>query len=130
MDLFIIEPGTHDMEGIKAIGQDASFDSSSSCWVWWQGKMSPSGRTAECIDGKTGLVINHDDPSVKPKVSEISSQSYASTMLQISLNQSLASSGLKEMVLLKRELSPEYEAARNDLLRHRVFREWSCRCTT
>lgn len=122
------------MEGVKTVGQDASFDSSSSCWAWWQGKNSPSEPIAECIDGKTGFAINHEDTSADSKVSEISSQSCMSLILKIlqkndeSVDQSLASSSLEEMVLLKCKLSPEYETAKKNLLRHRVFREWSCRC--
>jgi hypothetical protein len=135
--LFILAPnnffrkGTHDMGGIKVIGQDASFDSSSSCWAWWPGKVSSLLYAAECIDGKSGFLINYDDPSNDPCVSEISNQSYILSVVgvlrQIGHPKVLSPTSLDEVAFLKHQLSPDYEAAKEDLLRHRVFREWSSR---
>jgi len=120
------------MEGVKAIGQDASFDSSNSCWVWWPGKVSSFEYAAECIDGKTGLVINHNDPSEESKVSEVSHQSYTSSVVDALHNYGLpkapnAALSFEEMASLKCLLCPDYEDAKATFLRHRVFREWCCR---
>lgn len=122
------------MEGVKVIGQDAAFDVSNSCWVWWPGRAA-SSNTAECIDGKTGLMIEYDKPSTASGVSEVSNQSYVSSVLDIlklncSSGESAHEIGLNELASLKQKLSPGYQAAKASLLRHRVFREWSCRHTS
>lgn len=116
------------MEGIKAIGQDASFDSSTSCWVWWPVKASPFGY-AECIDGKTGFVINHDDTVVTPTVfSGVSTSSMLEMLRRIGLSHNISSTlTLEGLMNLKRKTSPDYQAAKDDLIRHRVFQEWCCR---
>lgn len=123
--------GTHKMEGTKTIGQDAVFDSNA-CWVWWPGHVSCFVYDAECIDGKTGYMIDHDHPSVTSKVSAVSDESYVSSLVKIldavgSDTNSLSALGLQEIASLKKLVSPDYEAAKKDFLRHRVFREWSCR---
>jgi hypothetical protein len=120
------------MEGVKVIGQDASFDSSNSCWVWWPGIVPSYEYAAECIDGKTGLLIHHDDSSAEPQVSEVSNQSYTTSMLELlqeggesTVSRSVLS--LEEVASLKQQLSSDYHAAKAQLLKHRIFREWSCR---
>jgi hypothetical protein len=116
------------MEGIRAIGQDASFDSSSSCWVWWPEKASHLG-CADCIDGKTGFVINHDDTVATPPVfSGVSTSSLLDMLRCIGLSHISSSTlTLEEVMHLKRKISADYQAAKDDLLCHRVFQEWCCR---
>ncbi|KAL7520196.1 hypothetical protein ACHAWX_004939 [Stephanocyclus meneghinianus] len=126
-NVYMDETGTHSMEGIKAIGQDASFDSSNSCWVWWPVKASHFG-CAECIDGKTGFVINHDDTAVTPPLlSGVSTSSMLEMLRCIGLSHISSTLSLEELMNLKRKTSPDYQAAKDDLIRHRVFQEWCCR---
>ena len=144
--LLLFIPGTHDMEGIKIVGQDATFDSNF-CWVWWPGK---SSKDADCIDGKTGFVINNNDTiydrssdelAFAPTFSEVSTFALLKINMEIleSTGSSVAKSwrrksnsndcnySLAEIRSLKRQLSSQYELAKDDLLHHRVFRRWSCR---
>lgn len=115
------------MEGARAIGQDASFESSNLCWVWWPERTSKFGLKTECIDGKTGLVMNYDDTAATPSISEVSTTSLLELLQNIGLPVPSTSLNLEETADIKHRLSPDYENAKNDLLRHRVFREWSCR---
>ena len=144
------------MEGVKTIGQDASFDSNL-CWVWWPGKAAECGgdNAADCIDGKVGFVTTYGDSGIEdnagieeqetkatPMSAAIISQ--ISTLSLMNLNMEIlakcssnileendvppaASLTLVGMRLLKRRVSLQYEHAKDDLFRHRVFREWSCR---
>ena len=119
------------MEGTKTIGQDAIFDSNA-CWVWWPGHISSFVYDAECIDGKTGYMIDHDHPSDTSKVSAVSDKSYVSSLVKVLdasglYTDTLSSWSLEDIASLKKLVSSDYEAAKKDFLRHRVFREWSCR---
>jgi len=132
-NVYMDESGTHQMEGIKMIGEDASFDSTL-CWVWWSGKGSTD---ADCIDGKTGLVTARcDGDTVQKTYSDVSTYALLKINLEIlrlcgvsaavSLKDEKLS--LSALRLLKRRLSASYEAAKDTfLLRHRVFRDWCCR---
>jgi hypothetical protein len=129
-----MDESTHQMEGVKTIGEDASFDSTS-CWVYWPGKGSDN---ADCIDGKTGLVISVNGEKVQnSSCSEVSTYSLLKINLDIlRLSQAAVPAAasltdekisLSELRMLKRQLSAQYESAKDTLLlRHRVFRYW-CR---
>ena len=133
-NVYMDESGTHLMEGVKVVGEDASFDSTL-CWVWWPGKGSDK---AECIDGKTGLVTNCCSGETVQKASSVSTYSLLKINLEIlhlcgvPVAASLTDENLSlsELRTLKRQISAQYETAKDQfLLRHRVFRDWSCRET-
>lgn len=134
------------MGGIKAVGQDATFDSNI-CWVWWPDKPSEFGYEADCLDGKAGCRINYhkagttdfnklEDASVLPPFSACSTYAMfelnkeilqlcgSTTSLESDSQTPLALSHVRQM---KRDVSPEYESAKAELFRHRVFGQWSCR---
>ena len=135
------------MTGIKLLGQDAKFQSNL-CWVWWPEKSAEFGYEADCIDGTTGLKINFHQEStgttVDGHISTLStSYSDCSTYALIQLNldilhtagvssknipqKSQCKLSLSDVRLLKQQVSPQYESAKAELFRHRVFRQWSCR---
>jgi hypothetical protein len=133
-NVYMDESGTHQMEGIKRIGEDASFDSTL-CWVWWPGKGS---NDADCIDGRTGLVTTScgGETVQKTLYSDVSTYALLKINLEIlrlcgvpaavSLTDEKLS--LPALRMLKRRLSASYESAKDTfLLRHRVFRDWCCR---
>eukprot|EP00984_Skeletonema_dohrnii_P010951 scaffold4319_cov133-Skeletonema_dohrnii-CCMP3373.AAC.5 len=133
-NVYMDESGTHQMEGLKMIGEDASFDSNL-CWVWWPGKGS---NDADCIDGKTGLIATSCNGETVQNASYSDVSTYA--LLKINLEilrmcgapeaASLTDEklSLSELRMLKRRLSAQYESAKDTfLLRHRVFRDWCCR---
>jgi len=111
------------MSDVTTLGRDATFDSNL-CFVWW-----PDKEFAECLDGNTGLKITtaeHSDCS-----------SYSLTKLNMEI---LCTAGIIEQDQLKipsklslsdvqklKSISSQYESAKADLLRHRVFKQWSCR---
>lgn len=120
--------------------QDARFDSSLA-WTWWplRNEAFLSGGSgvveAECIDSSTGFAIRYDGVQEKQYLSN--QQSYASLVSTSSLLHLFAeakgdgnkvetvATTLKQLRALKREVSPQYEAAKDDLLsKHRVFRQW------
>ena len=145
-NLSIFHTGTHDMGGIQAVGQDATFDSNI-CWVWWPDKTSEFGYEADCLDGKAGCRINYhkagttdfnklEDASVLPPFSACSTYAMfelnkeilhlcgSTTSLESDSQCLLTLSHVRQM---KRDVSPEYESAKAELFRHRVFGQWSCR---
>ena len=133
-NVYMDESGTHQMEGIKAIGEDASFDSTL-CWVWWSGKSSNS---ADCIDGKTGFIVPNCDGDSADKTAYSEVCTYALLKINFEIfrllghpietsfvDEKLSLSALRS---IKRKLSTQYESAKDGfLLRHRVFRGWCCR---
>lgn len=124
------------MAGVKSVGEDAAFDSNL-CWAWWPG--SPSA-VAECLDGRTGLV-NYDDDNTDEQETKPPEFSDCSTFALFQLNLDiLRSSGVSTMATigksqpnlvslrqLKCHVSPQYESAKTDFFRHRVFDQWSRR---
>lgn len=132
-NVYMDESGTHQMEGLKTIGEDASFDSNL-CWVWWPGKGS---NDADCIDGKTGLVgTSSGDTAQNVSYSDVSTYALLKISMEIlhlcgaSATASLKDDklSLSDLRMLKRRLSAQYESAKDTLnIRHRVFRDWCCR---
>jgi len=135
--VYMDESGTHDMTGIKHFGQDATFDSNL-CWVWWPGKTCNFGYAADCLD--TGLTINYyqtiegsdlNNPdtslSIPPTFSECSTYAMFQIVTEFfhvgCIRSGLSLSDLRRW---KRTLSVEYESAKDELFRHRVFTQW-CR---
>ena len=134
--------GTHDMTNITSLGQDAKFDSNL-CWVWWPEKRSE----ADCLDGKTGLKVNYLDSIGLASQNDghgttSSTYSDCSTFSLIQLNMKLLHTAgiaatskvdsqtklrLSDIRQLKQKVSPQYESAKADFFRHRVFKQWSCR---
>lgn len=131
------------MTGVKSLGQDAIFNSNL-CWVWWPDKAPDFGYSADCLDGKTGLKINYQDSTdiIDSQVATSPSFSECSTFALFRLNMEiLQSSGVSNMATwkseskstlsdmreLKRRISAQYELAKADFFRHRVFGQWSCR---
>ena len=130
------------MTNIKSLGQDAKFDSTL-CWVWWPEKRSE----ADCLDGKTGFKLNYLDSIGLGSQNDgdgttSSTSSDCSTFALIQLNMKLLhSAGLAATSMvdsqtklslsgihqLKQKVSPQYESAKADFFRHRVFKQWSCR---
>ena len=80
--VFIYLLGTHDMAGVKSVGEDAAFDSNL-CWAWWPG--SPSA-VAECLDGRTGLKVNYDDDNTDEQETKPPEFSDCSTFALFQLN--------------------------------------------
>lgn len=133
------------MAGVKDVGRDASFDSNL-CWVWWPGKASKSGYAADCLDGKTGLIFDARDGADGPldngRATTPAAFSACSTLSLFRLSMEIlrrsgAAEGsdpedpselsLPDLRRAKRRFSPQYESAKADLFRHRVFAEWSRR---
>ena len=138
--VYMDESGTHDMAGIRHVGQDATFDSNL-CWVWWPGKTSNFGYAADCLE--SGLKINyhhsnvgsnmeHRDvsSSIPSTFSECSTYAMFHSIMAISHGSSTVetkmSLSLKDILQRKRNLSFDYESAKDELFRHRVFFQW-CR---
>ena len=130
------------MSGVKPIGQDATFESNL-CWAWWPGKPLESWYAAECLDGKTGLKIKYhcSEETVRQDAESDVSDCSTVALLQLHLGilkhrgapdqlkwkNDLPRLTLSDVRQLKREVSPEYESAKTDLMRHRVFAGWTCR---
>lgn len=126
-------------------GQDARFDSRLS-WVWWplleyernEASVNVGGVSvgAECIDSSTGFAFDYDDEHMKQDRSSQSTISLVSSSALLRLFVELKDSQgnhnldpspktLKQFRALKRDISPEYETAKDNLLsKHRVFRHW------
>ena len=124
-NVYMDDTGTHDMGGVKLIGEDASFDSTL-CWAWWPSK----GGNADCIDGKTGLVTNCSNEETINTYSLLQLDLEILSLCGVPATPSLTDEklSLSELRMLKRRLSSQYESAKDNLLlRHRVFRDWSCR---
>ena len=112
--------GTHDMSDVTTLGRDASFDSNL-CFVWWPNKV-----LAECLDGSTGLKITtaeHSDCSSYSLTKLNMEILYTSGVIKSQVNAPLSLSDLQKL----KSISIQYESAKSDLLRHRVFKQWSCR---
>ena len=129
------------MTNITSLGQDAKFDSNL-CWVWWPEKRSE----ADCLDGKTGFKLNYldsiglasqnDGNTTSPTYSECSTFSLIQLNMKLLHTAGIAATskvdsqtklGLSDIRLLKQQVSPQYESAKADFFRHRVFKQWSCR---
>ncbi len=137
--VYMDESGTHDMTGIKHVGKDATFDSNL-CWVWWPGKVCSFGYAADCLE--SGLRINYHHSvvgsdvdnrdlslSIPPPFSECSTYAMFLIVMEIihgrfTVEPKLLS--LNDILKWKRNLSLEYESAKDELFRHRVFTQW-CR---
>ena len=142
MDISLFDIGTHDMTGVKSVGQDASFGSNL-CWVWWPGKTRDPVYGADCIDGKTGLKTNYQesasimDDSIEllPSYSACSTFGLFQAHMKILLSCRMPNMpdsktdklSLADLRQMKNQVSAQYEAAKADFLQHRVFNEWSCR---
>jgi len=138
--VYLDETGVHKMEGIKSIGKDANFESTY-CWVWWPGKNPKCGYLADCVDGKTGFLIRYeddiDDSADEKRLNqstEICTLSLYQSTIEIIQNCGNTDETtrrkcrtLADMRSLKEQISRQYEDAKCDLFRHRVFRQWSCR---
>ena len=148
--MFELELSTHtlcgnivlDMTGSKVEGQDVRF-LSSNCWIWWPSSVLNENVGAECIDGNTGLKTRY---KVNLKTNTISTsaysqastyaftQSYISLMNQLKKDDNATTHkklSLKSLMKLKRDSSPEYEHAKDILLKeHVVFRHWRRRFYT
>jgi len=136
--------GAIDMTNAHKRDQDARFDSTIS-WTWWplieedraSGEASLNQRgMAECVDGSTGLVrVYGGDASEtcsRPTVSMVSTVELGRIFAQVtdpaSAGKVETTKTLKQLRNLKRNVSPEYETAKDDLLsKHRVFRQWKRR---
>lgn len=117
--------------------QDVRFDSALA-WVWWpfieDDRDSTGGSClamAECIDGTTGL--GHDYFEKRSDKGHV--VSLVSTVELVRLFSSLSAQTsamllespmtLKCLRAFKRDASPEYEEAKDNLLsKHRIFRQW------
>ena len=114
------------MSDVTTLGRDATFDSNI-CFIWWPDK----GLAAECLDGSTGLKTSLDDTTT---AAHSDCSTYSLTKLNIEILytagviKSLQSSPLSLSDLQKlKSISSQYESAKADLLRHRVFKQWGCR---
>lgn len=132
-----------------ATGQDVRFHSTLS-WVWWSGLVG----VAECIDGATGWTVlpdttggeaegdrcnvSHGDRGgdSNKKRSRVSTAALLELHLEIdpANSQPTAASAkivprtLSELRIFKKQTSPAYENAKEQLLtRHPVFRQWKRR---
>lgn len=124
------------MAGVKSVGQDAAFDTNQ-CWVWWPGKSPDFGYAADCIDGKTGLKVKYENcdsestPSTFSECSTFVLLKASSEIIRISCGPEAFDGkpvrSLSAIRQLKHHVSPRYESAKAEFLRHRVFNEWSCR---
>lgn len=124
-NVYMDDTGTHDMGGVKLIGEDAKFESTL-CWAWWPSK----GGNADCIDSKTGLVTNCSNEETINTYSLLKLNLEILSLCGVPATPSLVDEklSLSELRMLKRQLSSQYELAKdNCFLRHRVFRDWSCR---
>lgn len=143
--VYMDESGTHDMTGIKHVGKDATFDSNF-CWAWWPGKVCSFGYAADCLE--SGLRINYHHSvvgtdtknrnlslSIPPTFSECSTYAMFKIVIQIIHGRATVEpklSSLNDILRWKRNLSPGYESAKDELFRHRVFTQWCRRgrCST
>ena len=143
--LILHRVGTIDMSNAHEREQDVRFDSSVA-WVWWpliqsDRKLVTGGTSvdAECIDCRSGFACNYDDERQHENEAESTRKSNVSLVSSSSLVQLFAHikhkegdgdvmslpTTLKQLRALKRDVSPEYEAAKDKLLsNHRVFRQW------
>ena len=116
------------MSDVTTLGRDATFDSNL-CFSWWPDKV-----LAECLDGSTGLKTDLDGTATAEH-SDCSTYSLTELNMEI-LHTSgvikqdqlkmLSKLNLSDLQKLK-SISLQYESAKADLLRHRVFKQWSCR---
>mmetsp|Transcript_39622 Transcript_39622/g.83302 ORF Transcript_39622/g.83302 Transcript_39622/m.83302 type:complete len:582 (+) Transcript_39622:94-1839(+) len=141
-NVYMDEAGTHDMAGVKSIGQDATFDSNV-CWVWWPEKAHDFDYAADCLDGRTGLKIKyHDDGVVHEDDATSTAFSECSTFAMFELTidilqrsgvpglsawKSQSKLSLSDIREIKQKISSQYESVKSDLFRHRVFDQWSRR---
>ena len=132
------------MTGVTSVGQDAMFGSNL-CWVWWPEKASNLCYAADCLDGKTGLRINYQesvDTCDSQEAIATPAFSACSTFAMVLLNMEILQNigvpnmvpgkdqsklSISELRQLKHKVSAQYESAKADLFRHRVFDQWSCR---
>jgi len=145
--VYLDQSGVLDMSGSKKVGHDVRF-LSNRCWIWWPSihksqSDEKSHHEAECIDGETGLKVQaaYKDTDTKADLSEILSYSETSTysltksfmgfypLIMKDQNSSfecmLKDMSLKSLRKIKRQISPEYETAKDLLLhQHVVFRHW------
>jgi len=143
--VYMDDTGTIDMSNAHERDQDVRFDCSLA-WVWWPligcDRRSVAGETsvdAECIDCHTGFACDYDEKQQhetekgskrKSNVSLVSSSSLVQlfALLMHKKCDGVAASiptTLKQLRALKRNVSQEYEAAKDNLLsKHRVFRQW------
>ena len=112
------------MTDVTTLGRDATFDSNI-CFILWPDK----GLAAECLDGSTGLKITtaeHSDCSTY-SLSKLNMEIlYTAGVIkqdQLEIPSKLSLSDLQKL----KSISIQYESAKADLLRHRVFKQWSCR---
>lgn len=143
--VYMDDTGMIDMSNAHEREQDVRFDCSLA-WVWWPligcDRRSVTGETsvdAECIDCHTGFACDNDEKQQhetgegskrKSNVSLVSSSSLVQlfALLMHKKCDGVAASiptTLKQLRALKRNVSQEYEAAKDNLLsKHRVFRQW------
>ena len=111
------------MSDVTTLGRDATFDSNL-CFVWWPDKV-----LAECLDGSTGLKITtseHSDCSTYSLTKLNMEILYTAGVIkqdQLKIQSKLSLSDLQKL----KSISLQYKSAKADLLRHRVFKQWSCR---
>lgn len=116
------------MSDVTTLGRDATFDSNL-CFIWW-----PDKELAECLDGSTGLKTGLDGTTT---AEHSDCSTYSLTKLNIEI---LCTAGVIKQDQMKiptklslsdlqklKSISLQYESAKADLLRHRVFKQWSCR---
>ena len=112
------------MSDVTTLGRDATFDSNL-CFIWWPDKVL----AAECLDGSTGLKITtaeHSDCSSYSLTKLNMEILHAGGVIkqdQLKISTKLSLSDLQKL----KSISLQYESAKADLLRHRVFKQWSCR---
>lgn len=122
--------------------QDVRF-SSSLAWVWWplisfedrtSASVNEQRTVAECIDGTTGHAHNYSGEEEKDSNHRKASMVCTGKLVRLfsemrdpqdEQESEATIKTLKQLRAFKRNVSPEYEAAKDDLLsKHRVFRQW------
>ena len=123
--------GTIDMTNADQREQDVRFGSTLA-WVWWPliEDVPFGGGMAECIDGRTGLVYDFFREGEGDSRVEVSSMVSTAELVRLftkvkGADELLTTKTLKQLRAFKRDVSPKYETAKDELLsKHRVFRHW------
>ena len=134
--IYVDEKGLVEMSS-ASYGQNANFNHH--CWIYCAGINRES--ELECIDGNNGLsLLNYDDSLQELEVRPILQRSKFCThsfvkkyvFVKSKLDSTFQSPVSNEITLeilmnLKEGICSGYRDARQEFLRHKVFREWNCR---
>jgi hypothetical protein len=115
--VYMDDAGTLGMSEESEFGQDVRF-SSPLCYAWCPNL----GDDVECIDGLSGLAVHNN----KPCISRISTASMLRLRGSFQPGDSVPLPSLLGSIrTFKREVSPDYESAKEELLlTHKMFRAW------